>query len=384
MNAPAAHHEDPRAVTNFELFFDLVFVFALTQVSSLIVHDLSFMGLLRGLLVLAPLWWAWGAYAWLTNAISTSAPGARAVVLAAMAAMLLVAIAVPRALTDDALLFSLAYFVVRALHVALYAVAGNASRQAILRLAPGNMLASCLLVMGAFLPPTAKLAAWVLAIAVDYGTPLLTGVGGFRVHAGHFVERHGLVIIIALGESIVAIGVGATVAAHDHALGALPAAACVIAMLVIAGLWWTYFDREAARTEHAMMRAKDAVRAHLARDAFSYVHFLLVAGVVLVAVGIKQTVAHVSDPLSPAAALALGGGGALYFLGLALVRFRRGDRPRNAHVLGAAFALALAFVAQSLPAVAHLALLGVDLFVVAWLDRNAVEPLAAVALGHAE
>ncbi len=383
MTSPHAPHEDPRAVTSFELFFDLVFVFALTQVTSLIVHDLSFLGLARGLMVLAPLWWAWGAYAWLTNAVSTNTSGARVVVMAAMAAMLLVAIAVPHALTEDALLFACAYFVVRALHVVLYAVAARASRAAILRLAPGNLLASTLLVVGAFLPPTPRVVAWLLAIAVDYGTPLLTGVGGFQVHAAHFVERHGLVVLIALGESIVAIGVGATKAAGHHALGWGPAAACVLAILVIGGLWWAYFDREAERTEHALVGSSGAVRAHLARDVFSYVHLLLVAGIVFVAVAIKHTVAHASRPLGPVAALALGCGAALFLLGMTLVRARRGDRARAEHLVGAAAALVLAFVAPYLPAVALLASIGGVLFAVVVLDRRGApaavaEPAAAV------
>src|SRR5215208_6958060 len=197
-------------VTPLELFFDLVFVFAITQVTGFLSDDLTWAGVARGMALLAALWWAWVGYSWLTNAVpAEEAIPARLVILSAMAAMLVASLAVPDAFGDDGVLFGTAYFVVRLLQVALYALATGRTpetRHAILRLAPGFLGGPALLVVAGFLDGLAQGALWAVALSIDYGVPLVRGVVGFHVQAGHFVERHGLVIILALGESIVAIG----------------------------------------------------------------------------------------------------------------------------------------------------------------------------------
>ncbi|WP_199516051.1 low temperature requirement protein A [Nucisporomicrobium flavum] len=367
-DSPDGGTEPRRPVSTFELFFDLVFVFSLTRVTALILEHPDAAGVLRGMLVLALLWWAWGAYAWLTNAVGTDGTGARGVVLAAMGAMLVVAVAVPQASGSDALAFALGYFVVRVLHIVLYAVAGGANRAAILKLAPGNLVASLLLIAGVFLPDTVQIVLWGVAVLIDYGTPVLTGVGGFTVHAGHFFERHALFIIIALGESVVAVGTGVL---HTGSRITPPAAAAILlAVAAIGGLWWTYFDREAPITEHALARATGARRAHLARDVFSYLHLPLVAGVVLVAVGLESIMSHPADHLHGVYAAGLGGGAALFLLGLAAISLRRGDRPRPVHLAAAVASLCLIPVSFALPGTVTLLLLVAVLAVVAVLDRG--------------
>jgi low temperature requirement protein LtrA len=362
--------EPEKPVTRFELFFDLVFVFALTQVTALMVADATATGAMRGVLVLAMLWWAWGAYAWLTNAINADRPSTRLVILSSMAAMLVVGIAVPQASGENALAFALAYFVVRFLHLVLYAVSGGSlNRVAILRLAPGNLTASILLIIGVFAPRNVQLGLWVAAILVDYGTPLITGVGGFRVNASHFLERHHLFFIIALGESIVAIGVG-VLSGEALAIDGWLATAIVLSLVAIGGLWWTYFDWEAQLTADVLTEAIDARRAHLARDLFSYLHAPLILGVVFIAVGLKSVSGHPTDPLEGLYQFSLTGGAALFLFSLGAVRGRRGHRQRIDHVVGGLVCLGLIPIAGSIPALATLGALVVVLLGVALTDRG--------------
>src|SRR5919107_1315616 len=229
-------------VTPLELFFDLVFVFALTQVTGFLADHLTWTGMLQGAALLTVLWWAWGGYSWLTNAVpAEEVIGARLVILTAMAAMLVASLAVPDAFGEYGVLFGLAYFVVRILHVVLYVLATGStpeSRQAMLRLAPGFLGAPALLIPAGFVDGFVQGALWAAAIGIDLSVSLVGGVGGFRVHAEHFVERFGLIVIIALGESIVAIGVGAA----GLALGAGGVLAAVVGGALAAALWWAYFD----------------------------------------------------------------------------------------------------------------------------------------------
>lgn len=367
---PAGHIEPERPVSPFELFFDLVFVFSLTQVTALVIGHPTVAGVIRGLLVLALLWWAWGAYAWLTNAVLTNSVAARAVVLGAMGAMLVVAVAVPQASGRDALAFALGYLVVRVLHLVLFAVAGGANRAAILRLAPGNLAASCLLIAGVFTPTEVQMGLWALAVAIDYGTPLITGVGGFTVHAGHFFERHALFVIIALGESVVAVGLGVL-----HGEGAITitlAGAILLAVAAVGGLWWAYFDWEAGLNHRVLAEAFGPVRAHLARDLFSYLHLPLIVGIVLVAVGLEGVMSHPLEHLHGVYPYGLGGGAAVFLLGLGAVSGRRGHRPRYDHLVGGIVCLGLIPAAIYLPAMVALAMLVGILAIVAVVDRSRI------------
>lgn len=368
IRVPAKTPDAPRPVSPFELFFDLVFVFSLTRVTALILEHPGATGVLRGLLTLALLWWAWGAYAWLTNAVGTDSALARGVVLAAMGSMLVVAVAVPQSAGRNALAFALGYLVVRVLHLVLYVVAGGANRAAILRLAPGNLAASALLMVGVFVPHGVQLGLWALAVVIDNSTPLLTGVGGFDVHAGHFFERHSLFVIIALGESVVAVGAGVLNA--NTRISPLLAGAMLLALGAIGGLWWAYFDTEAGLSEHRLRAATGSQRAYLARDMFSYLHLPLVTGVVFVAVGLEGVVQHPLEALHGVYPIGLGLGAGLFLLGLGAVSGRRGDRPRPDHLIGGLICLALIPAGTVLPGMATLALLVSVLVVVAHGDRT--------------
>ncbi|MGH9245351.1 MAG: low temperature requirement protein A [Acidimicrobiales bacterium] len=306
--------------TPLELFFDLVFVFAITQVTSLLAADSTWGGLLRAVLVLAALWWAWSAYSWLTNTIDPNQTGNRVAMLVAMAAMLVVALATPRVFGDDGVLFGAAYLIVRVMHIVLYARRSPdiGIRVAILRLAPTAFTASALLVGAGLLEAPVREAVWALALAVDYAGPFLFGVRGLRVSASHFAERFGLIVIIALGESIVAIGIGA--AGLD--LGPRLVGAAVLAMVVTAALWWAYFDVLSTLIEQALRRAHGDEQPMLARDAFSYLHLPMVTGIVMLAAGVKTTLAHADEPLASVPAATLGAGAALYLLAQAAVKLR--------------------------------------------------------------
>ena len=344
-----------RRVTPLELFFDLVFVFALTQVTGLLADEPTWLGLLRGLAILAALWWAWVCYSWLTNAVSAEeALPARLVVLSAMAAMLVASLAVPGAFSEDAVVFGVAYFAVRLLHVALYAIAtGDEPEQqrAVLRLAPWLLAGPILLVAAGFLDGVAQVAFWAAALGSDFGGPLVRGVRGLRVHANHFVERYGLVVIIALGESIVAVGVGA----EGLALEAGVVLAAVLGVVVAAGLWWAYFDHVALAAERNLARAQGHGRAVRARDSYGYLHLPMVAGVVLVALGVKKTLEYVGEPLGAVPAVALCGGVALYLLGHNAFRLRDVGDVSVARLFAAGASLALAPLALLAPALLTLA-----------------------------
>ena len=337
-----------------ELFFDLVFVFALTQVTARLADDPTWSGLPRGILILAAVWWAWAAYAWLTDSVDAEEGGIRLAMFAAMGAMLVVGLTVPTAFEDDALLFALAYLGVRVMHLVLYALGSKGDAEvveAVLRLAPTATIGPALLVLGAFLDDRPQLAAWIGALALDWVGPALGRGRGWRVQASHFAERHALIVIIALGESLVALGAGAAGLPID--LGLLVAA--LLGVAVLAALWWLYFDVVAIVAERKLNEATGVARALMARDSYSYLHFPMVAGIVLVALALKKTLAHYGDPLELVPAVGLCGGLALYLL--AHVGFRlRNVRTLNRHRLVVAVVLvALVPAATEVPALAALA-----------------------------
>jgi low temperature requirement protein LtrA len=346
---------ETKRVSPLELFFDLVFVFAITQVTALMADDPTAGGLARGMLVLSAVWWAWAAYAWLTNEVDPDVPGVRIATFAAMVAMLIASLALPEAFGDEALLFAVAYLAIRVLHIALF-VAGTedvAVRQAARTLAPPATIVPAFLIAAAFLDSPAQELVWLAVVVADLFTGGVRGIEGFRLSPGHFVERHGLIVIIALGESIVAIGVGA--AGVDLGAGELVAAA--FGVIVAAGLWWTYFDRVAPMAE-ASLEALPAGRERnvLARDSFSYLHLVMVAGIVLFALGAKKTLEHVGDELKAVPAVGLAGGVALYLAAQVAFEARNGRGLDGTRLLAAAACLVVIPVATALPALIALAL----------------------------
>ena len=346
---------DEHEVTPLELFFDLVFVFALTQVTALLADDPSWGGVLRGMLVVAALWWAWSGYAHLTSAIDVDEGGVRLAMLASMGAMLFAALAVPDAFGDDAVLFGIAYLLVRLFHLVLSATVARDDpdrSSALLRFAPTAVTGALLIVLAGFLEGNERILVWALALAIDYLGPVVVGVGrGWRIAPEHFAERYGLIVLIALGESIIAIGVGA---GFDLGIGVIAAAA--LGIVVVSALWWLYFDVAAILARRRLIQAKGVERARLARDAYNYFHLLMVAGIVLFALGLKTTLGHVDAALDTVPAVALCGGAALYLLAHIGFLFRTTRRIFRRRTIGAILLLALIPAALAIPALAALAL----------------------------
>jgi low temperature requirement protein LtrA len=341
-------------VTTLELFFDLVFVFALTQVTGFMSVDPTWEGVGKGMLILAALWWAWGAYAWLTNEIDPDEDSSRLAVFGAMAAMFVAALAVPHAFDTDAVLFGLAYFAVRLMHIVLFAEATPHVdvRQATFRLARTAIPGPALLIVAGFLDGWAQIVCWLVALAIDWSGPYVFGVRGFSVSAEHFAERYGLIVIIALGESIVAIGIGAT----GIELDAVVVTAALLGLALACALWWAYFDIVAPVARRKLVEAHGHERARLARDSYSYLHLPMFAGIVLIALGAKKVLAHVDEPLETVPAFALCVGVAFYLLSHDLIRYRnvRSVNPRRC--LAAAACVALTPVATRVDGVLALAL----------------------------
>jgi low temperature requirement protein LtrA len=335
----SAAARDVETVKPLELFFDLVFVLAFTQCTALMSAQPTWEGIARGMLVLAVLWWAWVGYAWLTSVIDPEEGAVRLVVFAAMAGLLVCALSAPEAFSDEALTFAIAYGIVRGAHIALFVLASRddpSLRRSVIGLAFGSAVGVGLLIGASFLDGFAQGALWGLAVVCDWGLPAVFGASGWRLVPGHFAERHNLIIILALGESIVALGVATTV---DLTTGVIIAA--VLGLTLAAALWWTYFDVVALVTARRLTLATEGrQRNTLARDSYSYLHFPMVAGIVLAALGLEDTLAHVGDSFDAVHAFALLGGVAIYLLAHVALRLR------NARTLNVQrFVLALALFA---------------------------------------
>src|SRR3954447_12382298 len=302
-------------VSPLELFFDLVFVLSFTQVTLKMADNPGWESLGEGLLILAAVWWAWSAYGWLTNSIDPDRSANRLCMFAAMGAMLVVSLSIPDAFGDRGVLFGCAYFFVRALQLVLYVrntpgASEDGDLQAILKLAPGFLLGSALLIVAGLLDGGARTSVWILAILVDWSTPLFFGTEEFHLDPAHFAERHGLIVLIALGESVLAIG-----AAAGITLSAGQVFAALFGIVAVAALWWAYFDVVAIVAERRLTEAPPGEQAPLARDAYSYLHFPLIAGIVLLALGLKETLAQTGASLETVPAIALCAGPAIYLAG---------------------------------------------------------------------
>jgi low temperature requirement protein LtrA len=354
MAATAVDHE--HRVTPRELFFDLVFVFAFTQVATLLADDPTFAGIGRGVIVLAALWWAWSAYAWLTNTVDPEEGVVGAALLVALIAMFIAALVVPGVFDDEGVLFGAAFLVVCATHAALYGLAGRGNPDllgAVLRLAPWTLLGAILILVAGF-TDGARTWLWLAALACSYVGAVLSGSTGWRVHPSHFAERHGLVLIIALGEAFISIGIGAT----GIGIGLGEVAAAILGLLVATSFWLAYFDFFAIRGERMLGDLEGAERVALARDAYTYAHFPLIVGIVFFAFAMKDIVAQVGEELDSVAAFALCGGSALYLLTYSAIRIRIERRVTlsRGRFVAALLLLLLLPLATVVPALAALAL----------------------------
>jgi low temperature requirement protein LtrA len=358
--SPETHHRlsaarrEGERVTPLELFFDLVFVLAITQCTALMSHDQTWSGLAQGLLILGVLWWAWVGYAWLTSVIDPEEGAVRLVIFVAMAALLIVSLCVQEAFGNLALTFALGIGVFRAAHIALFWLAGADDRdlrRSVIGLAVSTAVAVGLLLLASLFDGLAQGALWALAIFLDMAGPYFFGAEGWKLVPGHFAERHGLIVIIALGESIVAIGIGAS-GALDLGIGT----AAVLGIFLAAALWWTYFDVVALISARRLSEAPAGrVQNELARDSYSLIHLLMVAGIVLMAFGMKVTIGHHGEHLDDVPAFALLGGLATYLIGLVAFRYRH-VHTVNRRRLGLAIVLLfLVPVATAVPALVTLA-----------------------------
>jgi low temperature requirement protein LtrA len=364
--------DETHRVTTLELFSDLVFVFALTQVTAFLATDPSAVGALRGLVLLMLLWFCWSSFAWLGNQAAADEGLLRFAVITAMATVFVAALAIPEAYADRAggapapVVFAAAYAVLRLLHAAMYLVAAGDDRvlrRTILVTLTGSGAAIALLLVGAVLGPPGQTPLWVLALTIDYlAVFVVARSGGWPLPApGHFSERHGLVVLIALGESIVAVGVGA----EDLPLSGPVLLAAVLGLLVSTALWWTYFDVVALVAERVLSSRSGTARSRLARDSYTYLHFPMIVGIVFLALGLKKVLEYVADTahhslgdaLHGLPAWALYGGVATYLLAHIAFRLRNVGSLNVGRLVVAVALLALVPVAEHVPALAALGML---------------------------
>ncbi|MPZ62863.1 MAG: low temperature requirement protein A [Propionibacteriales bacterium] len=358
------------SATTLELFFDLVFVFALTQVTAFMAHDLSGTGMLRGILMLGLLWWSWVGYAWLGNVVRADEGPVRLLVLAAMLPMFVLALTIPEAFVDGEgglpgpVVIAVCYFLFRLMHLLMFWVIARDDpvlRHQLIRFTPSVLGGTLLLLVASQLDGGMQTLFWALALLADYGGTFLGGARGWRLRsAGHFAERHGLILIVALGESIVAIGVGV---GELHISWPIVVAA-VVGLCLVMSLWWAYFDISALQGEHALAAEPEETRPRLARDAYSFLHFPIVGSVVLIALGIEQALKYVadvenhdlSDPVSEIGLYALYGGVVVYLLGHVAFKWCALHQLHTDRVVVAALLLVLIPVAAQVPALAALAI----------------------------
>ena len=361
------HAEREQRVTPLELFFDLVFVFALTQVTTVLSDNPTWSGLGHALLILGVLWWAWATYAWLTNTVDPGLGAVSAAMLVAMAAMFVTALAVPDAFGSHGVLFGVAFLIVTVMYLALYGLSARHDPDllaAILRIAPSTLVGALLIILAGFADGGLRSILWLTALAVVFVAPLLLGISGWRVQPAHFAERHGLIVIIAIGESLIAIGLGEAVSG----LSTEVIVAAVLGFAVTTSFWLAYFDFFTVRAHRLLADRSGAERAALARDIYSYLHFPMVAGIVLFAFAMKTTLADVDGELGTIPALGLCGGPALFLFAFVAIRVRVSRTVRGGRLIAAvAFAL-LWPVAVVVPALSALTLVAI-----VWVGLHAYE-----------
>ena len=361
------HAEREQRVTPLELFFDLVFVFAFTQVTTLLSDNPTWSGLGHGLLILGVLWWAWAAYAWLTNTVDPDVGAVWGAMLLAMAAMFVAALAVPDAFGGHGVLFGVAFLIVNVMHLTLYALSARGDPDllaAILRVAPSALIGAALIVVAGFVNGGLKPMLWLAALVVGLFGPLLGGMSGWRVQPAHFVERHGLIVIIAIGESLIAIGLGESISGISTGV----VVAAVFGFAVTTSFWLAYFDFFTIRAQQMLDDRSGIARVALARDVYTYLHLPMVAGIVLFAFGMKTTLAHVDGELATIPALGLCVGPALYLFAFVAIRVRVSRTIRGGRLTAAIACAVLWPVAVMVPA-----LVALTLVAIVWAGLHAYE-----------
>lgn len=315
------HEEIEYRVSTLELFFDLVFVFTITQLTGKLADDTSPLGFAQVVIMLFVILWMYFGYVWLTNAVPPNTTLRRLLLMGGMGGFLVIALAVPNAFGSAGVAFGVGYLIVNLVHSGLFISAGGpGSAAAMARLAPFNLGSAGLVFVGGFLPSAWRAVAWTAAVVLMIVSPYVNRRHGeFRIRSAHFVERHGLVVIVALGESIIAIGIGAA----GLPLNLQLVVASLLGLALVYQLWWCYFGREQdARAEHSLASMTPSDRARAALSAFGWAHAPILLGIVVVAVGVKKTIGHATEHLYLSGALALGGGAAIFLLGEIYFRWR--------------------------------------------------------------
>jgi low temperature requirement protein LtrA len=377
--------EREHRVSPIELFFDLVFVFGFTQVTTLWLEQGSWAGLSRGLLVLVVLWWVWASYAWLTNAANADATAVFATLLVATGASFVVALAVPEAFGGHRYLFGVALLVVLAAFVGLYAFVSKGEPEllsAVLRGTRTIVPGAVLILAAAFVPAGIRPALWGAALLVGFIGPVFVSLSGWRVEPAHFAERHNLIVIIAIGESLGAIGFGA----RNTSLGAGVMVAVVLGLLVAASFWLAYFDFASAGVQRLLAARHGAEQVAFARDAYTYAHLPMVGGVILFAFAMRTALPHVHSDLGTIPAVALCCGSAFYAAAFVALRWRVDRRLGRGRPIAAPAFVAITPIAVHVPALAALALvsavwIGLHLYeLIGWREERARRRASAGAV----
>jgi low temperature requirement protein LtrA len=344
---------DPEAVrvSSLELFFDLVFVFTITQLTSLLAREPSMTGLLQTMLIFGNVWWMYGGYAWLTNAVPPREVVVRLLLLVGMSGFLLIALAIPTAFAAGGVAFGVGYMIVTLVHTGVFMRTSQQSAiQALTGLGPFNLVTAVLLLAAGFTNGGLRWTLFVASFVLHWATPYLTRTGGFRIRVGHFVERHGLILLIAIGESVVAVGIGLGTAA-------LPVGRIITALLglaLAASLWWLYFNGDEERARQSMARAPEERRPWLAVQAFGYIFLPILGGIVVVAAGMKLAVVAYDEPATLSTAIFLGSGVSAYALGLVLFRWLLHSGPLSVRLTIALLALPTALLGIAVTPLAQL------------------------------
>jgi low temperature requirement protein LtrA len=352
----SAGSTEPR-VSTLELFFDLVFVFTITQLTSFLLRDPTIAGLVQMVLLFGNVWWMYGGYAWLTNAVPPRELAVRLLLLVGMGGFLLIALSIPSAFGSGGVAFGVGYMVVTLVHTGLFLRAQQTITSALARLGPFNLITAALLLVAGFTPGGVRIVLFALGGILHWITPYFIHQSVFTIRAGHFVERHGLILLIALGESVVAVGIG--LAGIELPAGRIVAA--LLGLALTAALWWLYFSGDDDRAEAALDAAQGEQKPWLALNAFGYAFVAILGGVVLVAAGLKLAVVRYNEPSTVAAAVFLAAGVAIYLAGLAIFRWLIHVRSIALRLVMAVLALMTAFIGLRMAAVAQLAVLVVIL-----------------------
>jgi low temperature requirement protein LtrA len=309
--------DDEVRVSPLELFFDLVFVFTITQLTAVLAHHPTGEGLAQVVLMLVVIFWMYGGFAWLTNAVPPDRAARRVPLLAGMAAFFVLSLVIPTAFSGDGVIFACAYLAVIVIHGGLYTQSAEWSPASVWSFVRMNLLGALLILAGTIAGGGWEYALWALAIPLMAVTPLFITESPGWIRASHFVERHGLVVIVALGESVVAVGIGAS----GLEITAQMLAVAILGLVLAAELWWTYFGGDEVEAERSLVGTRPDRRAFLAvNGAYFWAHLLILLGIVAVAAALEEAIAHAFDPLDFALAFALAGGTALFLCGNGLFR----------------------------------------------------------------